>query len=217
MISYRNSVKNAMLLYAVTDRAWTGKQTLFEQVEAALKGGVTCVQLREKNLGEAEFFEEARIMAELCHKYDVPFIVNDNAEIAVKCGADGVHVGQSDMKAADVRSIIGEDMILGVSAKTVEQALEAEKAGADYLGVGAAFSTGTKLDASVVSHDIYRSISSAISIPIVAIGGINKENILQLKGCGASGAALVSAIFAAENIEKECIELRKLCAEMAGE
>lgn len=199
-----------MLLYAVTDRAWIGKQTLYEQVECALKGGVTCVQLREKELNEEEFLKEAIEIKTLCERYNVPFIINDNVEIAIKCQADGIHVGQSDMKALDVRSLVGEDMMIGVSAQTVEQALEAEQAGADYLGVGAVFSTSTKLDAADVSHEILKNICDTVQIPVVAIGGINKKNMLELSGTGVDGVALVSAIFAADDIEKECRELMSL-------
>ncbi len=196
--------KKTMLLYAVTDRAWVGKQTLMEQVEDALKGGATCIQLREKELDDENFLQEAVEMKQLCEKYQVPFIINDNVEIAVKCNADGIHVGQSDMEAGNVREVVGEKMILGVSAQTVEQAVAAEKAGADYLGVGAVFNTTTKLDACEVPHDTLKAICEAVSIPVVAIGGISKANILELSGSGVDGVALVSAIFAAEDIEAEC-------------
>lgn len=182
--------KETMLLYAVTDRMWTGKQTLMEQVEDALKGGATCVQLREKELDEENFLKEAIEMKALCAKYGVPFIVNDNVEIAIKCKADGIHVGQSDMEAGNVRALVGEDMIIGVSTKNVEQALAAQKAGADYLGVGAMFHTGTKLDAEEVSREAAQEITAAVDIPVVAIGGINKKNILELKGTGVDGVAL---------------------------
>lgn len=205
---------NYMCLYAVTDRAWTGKQTLLEQVEDALKGGATCVQLREKELDLESFQKEAVEMKALCARYGVPFIVNDEVEIAVKCGADGIHVGQKDMEAGNVRALVGENMLIGVSAQTVEQALAAEKAGADYLGVGAVFSTTTKLDAAEVSHETLKAICEAVSIPVVAIGGIHKGNILELKGTGVDGVALVSAIFAAEDIQKECRELKKLSEEI---
>jgi len=191
--------KETMLLYAVTDRMWTGKQTLMEQVEDALKGGATCVQLREKELDEESFLKEAIEMKALCAKYGVPFIV---------------HVGQSDMEAGNVRALVGEDMIIGVSTKNVEQALAAQKAGADYLGVGAMFHTGTKLDAEEVSREAAQEITAAVDIPVVAIGGINKKNILELKGTGVDGVALVSAIFGAENIEEECKTLKALSAEM---
>lgn len=208
--------KKAMLLYAVTDRAWTGKKSLLEQVEDAIRGGVTCVQLREKELDCDSFLEEAVEMNKLCKKHGVPFIVNDNIEIAVKCGADGVHVGQHDMRADNVRALIGDDMILGVSAQTVEQAVEAEKEGADYLGVGAVFSTSTKLDADSVSHETLKAICNAVSIPITAIGGINKKNISELANTDVDGVALVSAIFAADDIESECKELKKLSERMVG-
>lgn len=202
--------KEAMLLYAVTDRAWTGRQSLAEQVKAALKGGVTCLQLREKDLDEEEFLEEAMEMKWLCAGYQVPFIVNDNVEIAIKCKADGIHVGQKDMEAGNVRALVGEGMIIGVSAQTPEQAIAAERAGADYLGVGAVFSTSTKPDAIDVSYETLKKICETVSIPVVAIGGISKKNMQELSGSGADGAALVSAIFSAEDIEQECRELRRL-------
>ncbi len=206
--------KESMLLYAVTDRSWTGKQTLLQQVESAIQGGATCIQLREKELDEETFLGEAIEMKKLCSKYHVPFIINDNVDIAIKCNADGIHVGQSDMEAGNVRALAGDEMIIGVSAQTVEQALAAQEAGADYLGVGAVFSTTTKLDASDVSRECLKEICDAVNIPVVAIGGINKDNILELSGSGICGVALVSAIFAAEDIQKECAELRKLSSRM---
>lgn len=205
--------KSAMLLYAVTDRAWVGRQTLYEQVECAIRGGVTCLQLREKELDSGSFFEEAEKIKLLCNKSNVPFIVNDNVEIAVKCGADGVHIGQEDMAAAEVRRIIGKDMILGVSAQTVEQAKKAEQDGADYLGVGAVFPTSTKLDAADVPYDTLKEICAAVKIPVVAIGGIKRENINKLSGSGISGIAVVSAIFAAEDIENECRILKEITSD----
>lgn len=208
--------KRTMRLYAVTDRAWTGKQSLMEQVELALKGGATCVQLREKTLNREDFLREAVEMKALCARYGVPFIVNDDVEIAIESGADGVHVGQSDMDAGHVRALAGSGMIIGVSARTVEEALAAQRAGADYLGVGAMFSTSTKLDAHVLSFETLRDICAAVNIPVTAIGGINRENIGRLAGSGANGVALVSAIFAAEDIESECRALRALAEEMAG-
>ena len=208
--------KETMLLYAVTDRSWVGKQTLYEQVESALKGGATCIQLREKNLDEAAFLEEAVALKKLCGSYSVPLIINDNIDIAVKCGADGIHVGQSDMEVANVRKAVGDKMIIGVSAQTVEQALAAQSAGADYLGVGAVFPTSTKLDASEVSHQTLKEICAAVDIPVTAIGGINKGNITELSGTGVDGVALVSAVFAAENIEEECKILKKLSGEMVS-
>ena len=206
--------KESMLLYAVTDRMWTGKQTLLEQVEEALRGGATCVQLREKELEEEAFLQEAMEMKALCETYQVPFFINDNVEIAVRCGADGVHVGQQDMDVAEVRRIVGEDKIIGVSVNTVAQALAAQAAGADCLGVGAMFSTATKQDANAVSFATAREICAAVEIPVVAIGGINKENLLTLKGIGFAGVALVSAVFGAENITEECRELKALSAQM---
>lgn len=209
-----NCDKKTMLLYAVTDRMWTGRQTLLEQVECALKGGTTCIQLREKNLNEESFLKEALQMKNLCKKYNIPFIVNDNVDIAIKCGADGVHVGQHDMEVKNVRSLIGNKLILGVSAQTLEQALKAESNGADYLGVGAVFNTSTKPDADYVTYNTLKEICLAVKIPVVAIGGISKKNILQLSGSGIDGVALVSAIFSAENIEAECRELYKLSKKM---
>lgn len=205
--------KKTMLLYAVTDRSWIGKQSLYEQVESALKGGVTCVQLREKNLDNAAFLNEAIEISALCKRYKVPFFINDNVEIAIKCHADGIHVGQDDMDAAQIRRIVGEDMIIGVSVHSVKEALEAVKNGADCLGVGAVFPTSTKTDVNVLPKETLRDICSAVNIPIVAIGGINKSNISRLAGIGVDGVALVSAIFAADDIENECKLLRKLSEE----
>lgn len=199
--------KKIMLLYAVTDRTWTGKQTLYEQVEAALRGGVTCVQLREKELDDEAFLKEALEIKELCYKYNVPFFINDNINVAIRCGADGIHVGQKDMVASTVRSLVGEDIIIGVSVHTVEEAIEAVKNEADYLGVGAMFSTSTKLDAEIIPMQTLSDICHAVDIPVVAIGGLNKDNIAKLSGTGIDGIALVSAIFAAEDIESECREL----------
>ena len=205
--------KRHMLLYAVTDRAWAGKETLYEQVEAALKGGVTCVQLREKELDQTAFLEEAVEMKKLCSKYGVPLIINDNVDVALKCGAGGVHVGQSDMAAGNVRKAVGDKMIVGVSAQTIEQALAAQAAGADYLGVGAVFPTSTKSDAREVSRQTLKDICAAVDIPVTAIGGINKSNMAELSGTGIDGVALVSAIFAAQNIAEECRLLKRLSAE----
>ena len=208
--------KRYMLLYAVTDRAWTGKQTLYEQVEAALKGGVTCVQLREKELDETAFLQEAKELCALCRRYGVPFLVNDNVEIAIACGADGIHVGQEDLAAGEVRRRVGENMILGVSVHTVEEAFQAVRDGADYLGLGAVFPTSTKTDVEQMSNETLRAICDAVDVPIVAIGGINRGNILKLAGSGVDGVALVSAIFSAEDIEGACRELRAMSEEMVG-
>lgn len=208
--------KETMLLYAVTDRAWIGKQSLYEQVEAALKGGVSCVQLREKELDEEKFLAEAMEIVALCKQYDVPFFINDNVDIAIKCKADGIHVGQEDMIASQVRQKVGEDMMIGVSVHSVEEALEAVKNGADYLGVGAMFSTSTKTDVDVLPKEILRDICDAVDVPVVAIGGIGKDNLSQLSGTSVDGVALVSAIFAAEDIESECRLLRKMSEEMVN-
>lgn len=208
--------KKHMLLYAVTDRAWVGKQTLYQQVEAALKGGVTCVQLREKELDEAAFLHKAQEICALCRRYHVPFIVNDNLDIAIACGADGIHLGQEDMPPNEVRRRTGRDMILGVSVHTVEQARQAVRDGADYLGLGAVFPTSTKADADHMSNERLRAICSAVDVPVVAIGGINRDNLLKLSGSGVDGAALVSAIFSAEDIEETCRELRELSEVMVG-
>ncbi len=206
--------KKAMLLYAVTDRAWAGRQSLYEQVEAALKGGATCVQLREKELAEEDFLAEAVKIRALCKAYGVPFFINDNVEIAIKCNADGIHVGQEDMQAAQVRQRVGSGMMIGVSVHSVEEALEAVRNGADCLGVGAVFSTSTKTDVRVLPKETLRDICAAVDIPVVAIGGISKNNISQLAGTGVDGVALVSAIFAADDIEEECRLLRRLSEEM---
>lgn len=192
--------KHSLLLYAVTDRSWLGKETLSQQVEKALRGGVTFVQLREKNLEDSFFLEEAIEIKELCHQYQVPFLINDNVEVAISCGADGVHVGQKDLDAACVRERMGKDVILGVSAQTVEQAILAEQKGADYLGVGAVFPTSSKADAEAVSPETLRAICHAVTIPVVAIGGITKENAGQLAGSGICGIAVISAIFAQKDI-----------------
>ena len=192
--------ESMLLLYAVTDRSWTGTQTLLDQVEEALRAGVTMVQLREKEMEYDAFLKEAFQMRELTKAYQVPLIINDNIEIALECGADGVHVGQSDVKAGEARKRIGPDRILGVTAKTVEQALLAEQNGADSLGTGAVFGSSTKKDALPMTLELFKRISGSVSIPVVAIGGINRDNILELKGCSASGAAVVSGIFAERDI-----------------
>ena len=206
--------KKTMLLYAVTDRAWVGRQSLYEQVECALKGGATCVQVREKKLGDEDFLEEAKQIAALCKRYGVPLFINDNVDVAIACGAEGVHVGQEDMAASKVREKIGDGMMLGVSVHTVEEALKAVENGADCLGVGAMFSTSTKANADVLPKETLRDICAAVDIPVVAIGGISESNILQLSGTGVDGVALVSAIFGAEDIESECRTLRALSEKM---
>ena len=202
--------KKDLLLYAVTDRAWLGDKTLAWQVEESLKGGATMIQLREKHLDEAAFQAEALELQALCRRYGVPFLINDDVELAVAVNADGVHVGQHDMEAGQVREKIGPDKILGVSAQTVEQALRAQAAGADYLGVGAVFPTGTKADASEVSFETLREICQAVEIPVVAIGGVNARNTPRLKDSGIVGIAVVSAIFAQPEIEKATAELLEI-------
>lgn len=204
-----------MRLYAVTDRAWIGKQSLAEQVESALRGGVTCVQLREKELDEERFLREAEEIFTLCKRYRVPFFINDNVALALRCHADGVHVGQDDMDVAAVRRLVGQEMMIGVSVHTVEEARAAAEGGADYLGVGAMFATSTKTDASLVTKETLRAICDAVSIPVVAIGGISKANLLELAGTGVDGVALVSAIFSAADIAAECRRLYGLSQEMA--
>lgn len=199
--------KNTMLLYAVTDRAWVGKMSLYEQVEATLQNGATCIQIREKELGDETFLEEAKEMAALCKRYHVPLIINDNVEIAIACHADGIHVGQEDMKASDVRKRVGEEMIIGVSAHTVEEALEAVENGADYLGLGAVFATSTKADVDVMPFETLKEICAAVNVPTVAIGGISKENVMKLSGSGVDGVAVISAIFGAEDPGKATAEL----------
>lgn len=209
-----NCSKDDLLLYAVTDRSWLNGATLYEQVEQALKGGATFVQLREKNLDYDSFLAEALEIKELCKKYKVPFVIDDDVELAAQIDADGVHVGQSDMEAGDVRAKLGPHKILGVSAHTVEEALLAEKRGADYLGVGAVFQTGTKNDAEKVSHETVKAICDAVKIPVVAIGGIGAHNVMELKGTGICGIAVVSAIFAQKDITAATADLKKLTAEM---
>ena len=200
--------ESMLRLYAVTDRSWVGTQALYEQVEAALRGGVTCVQLREKELNPEDFLAEAKQIKTLCARYGVPLIINDNVELALKVDADGVHVGQEDMDARDVRGLIGPDKILGVTAKTLEQAQKAQQAGANYLGSGAVFGSTTKLNARPMTKELLQSICESVHIPVVAIGGIHRGNIASLAGTGIRGAAVVSGIFAAADIEEECRRLR---------
>ena len=207
--------KQNMLLYAVTDRAWVGKQSLYEQVESALKGGVTCVQLREKELDDEAFLKEAVEIHALCQRYGVPFFVNDNVDIAIRCHAEGVHVGQEDMAAAQVRARVGEGMMIGVSVHSVEEAQEAVKHGADCLGVGAAFATHTKTDVDVLPHETLKAICDAVDIPVVAIGGISRDNILELRDCGLDGVAVVSALFAQTDVKAAAEELLRLSEEIA--
>ncbi|MDD6146910.1 MAG: thiamine phosphate synthase [Oscillospiraceae bacterium] len=208
--------KEMLLLYAVTDRSWVGKQTLYEQVEDALKGGVTIVQLREKELLEEEFIREALEIKELCHRYHVPLIINDNVEVALKSGADGVHVGIEDAPVSLIRQKAPADFIIGATAKTPEQAIAAEKAGADYLGVGAVFPSPTKKNALRITTDQLKTICNSVSIPAAAIGGISLENISALSGGGMDGVAVVSAIFAAEDIRSAAAALKEKAKEVVG-
>lgn len=203
-----NCSKKELILYAVTDRHWLGDETLYDQVKKALDGGATFVQLREKKLDREDFLAEALEIQKLCKKYGVPFVINDEVSIAKDIDADGVHVGQSDMEAMDVRKVLGPDKILGVSAQTVEQAITAEKHGADYLGVGAVFATGSKDDADDVSHETLKAICEAVSIPVIAIGGITKDNVSELAGSGICGVAVISAIFGQNDIKKATEDLK---------
>ena len=213
----KKNLKDSLLLYAVTDRRWTGEKTLAQQVEEAIQGGATFVQLREKDLGESAFYEEAVEIAALCKRYNVPFVINDNVDIAKKMGADGVHVGQSDMEAGDVRALLGPDAILGVSAQTVEQAKLAEARGADYLGGGAVFTTDSKDDAVEVPHETLKAICEAVSIPVIAIGGISEGNVSELNGTGICGIAVISAIFGQKDIKKATEDLRKKTEDMVNQ
>lgn len=204
-----NFTDECLRLYAVTDRSWLHGETLYDQVEKALKGGVTLVQLREKELPEADFEQEARELLELCHKYNIYLIINDNVALAAKIGADGVHIGQSDMGVEKAREMLGNEKIIGVTAKTVKQAKTAEAAGADYLGSGAVFGTSTKKDAKPMEHALLQEICESVKIPVVAIGGIDGGNILLLKDRKMAGVAVVSGLFACEDIEKAAADLRE--------
>lgn len=205
----KDNIKDALALYLVTDQRWLNGRKLEEDVEKALQGGVTFVQLREKNTTKDAFIDQAKRLKTLCHHYQVPLIINDNIEVMLAVDADGVHVGQKDMKAQDVRKLIGPKKILGVSARTLEQAQNAQDAGADYLGVGAVFKTNTKTDAKDLNMDTLKDICTSINIPVVAIGGIEKDNVDQLKGTHISGIAVVSAIMAQENISDAAKQLKK--------
>ena len=208
--------KKDLLLYAVTDRHWLDGRTLYEVVKESLDGGATFVQLREKTLDEETFLEEAKELQKLCKEYSVPFVINDNVDIAIEMDADGVHVGQSDMEAGDVRAKLGPDKIVGVSAGTVEEAIRAEERGADYLGVGTVFPTGSKDDAIAVSHDTLKEICEAVSIPVIAIGGITQENVTELAGSGICGIAVISAIYAQKDIKKATENLKEVTSKMLG-
>lgn len=206
--------KKSMLLYVVTDRTWLGENMLKTQVENTIKAGATFIQLREKDMSLDDFIREARDIKTITDRYQIPFVINDNIEVAMAVNADGVHVGQRDMEASAVRLLIGEEKILGVSAQTVEQAIKAEEMGADYIGVGAMFSTSTKLDANSVTYETLQEICKKVSIPVVAIGGIHEDNILQLRGSGVDGVAVISAIFSKPDIYTATHKLHDLSKEM---
>ncbi len=208
--------KENLLLYAVTDRHWLDGRDLQEVVKESLDGGATFVQLREKNLDDEHFLEEARQLKRLCQDYHVPFVINDNVDICMQIDADGVHVGQSDMEAGDVRAKLGPDKIIGVSACTVEQAILAEKRGADYLGVGAVFPTGSKDDATPVSRETLQEICRAVRIPVIAIGGITQQNVQELAGSGICGIAVISAIYAQKNIRRAAADLKGAAQKMVN-
>ncbi len=212
-----NFTAKNLLLYAVTDRAWVGRQTLLEQIEDALRGGVTLVQLREKDLPQPDFIREAAQVTALCHRYGVPLIVNDSLEVALKSGADGVHVGIEDQPVAEIRRRVGKDWIIGATAKTVEQARAAQAAGADYLGVGAVFPSPTKKNAIRITTQQLREICSSVAIPCVAIGGISRENLPTLASGGMAGFALVSAIFSQPDIAAACRDLKSLAEQTVRE
>lgn len=208
--------RNYLRLYVVTDRIWLHGRSFLEQIETVLQSGATLLQLREKDLPEDEFLDEAKAVKRLTDRYGVPLIINDNVHVALACNAAGVHVGQQDMEAQDVRALLGEDKIIGVTAKTVEQAQKAEQAGADYLGSGAVFGTTTKPDALPMTMERLRDITQSVSIPVVAIGGIEEHNLMKLKGSGVAGAAVVSAVFAAEDVGAATRILRALADEMVN-
>lgn len=203
--------RRSLLLYLVTDRSWLGEKSLVSQVEKSLNNGVTFLQLREKNLDDESFLKLAKELKELASRYNVPFVINDNIDIAIRSGADGVHIGQGDMPIEEAKKVIGEDKILGVSVGTVEEAIHAEKLGADYLGVGAIFSTKTKEDAQYFTLETLKSICESVNIPVVAIGGINKNNISSLKYSGIDGVSVISAILAQRDIVKSTYELKNIC------
>lgn len=208
--------KEDMLLYIITDRTWLGNNSLASQVEQSIKAGATFVQIREKNITFDEYVKIAKEIKNITDKYKVPFVINDDVDVAIAVDADGVHIGQSDENLISARKKLGDDKIIGVSAQNVEQAVLAQKNGADYLGVGAVFTTSTKLDASAVSYETLKSICNSVDIPVVAIGGISDKNILELKGSGIDGVSVISAVFAKPDIAKATSELCKLSEEMVS-
>ncbi len=206
-----------MILYAVTDRSWLNGKTLSSVVEEAILGGATFIQLREKNLNFGDFLNEAIEIRKICNKYKIPFVIDDNVEIALKSGADGVHLGQNDMNIQQARNILGQNKIIGATARTVEQAVKAEQEGADYIGSGAVFATSTKSDTVPLSYENLCKICSSVSIPVVAIGGINIGNVKNLKNSGISGVAVVSGIFKSDDVRKSAFNLKKTVLEILGE
>ena len=206
--------KSILRLYAVTDRSWLNGRALEDDIEKAIKGGVTLVQLREKNIATDDIIKSAIRTKSVCKKHGIPLIINDNVDAVIGSNADGVHLGQSDMSISEARKILGKNKIIGATAKTVEQAQKAELEGADYLGSGAIFGTTTKDDAKKMDIETLKSITQSVKIPIVAIGGITGENILELRGTGISGAAVVSGIFAQNDIEKAAEDLYKKAGEI---
>ena len=213
----KQAVKDMMLLYGVTDRTWSSNYPLIQRITEALDNGMTCVQLREKHMSDEDFLSEAREVSALCKHYNVPFIINDNVDVAIACGADGIHVGQSDEAATQVRARVGSSMIVGVSTSSLEEAIKAEKDGADYVGVGAVFSTSTKADADYLSMDELRAICETVNIPTVAMGGIHAGNIQLLQGTGIDGVAVVSAIFGADDSAAATAQLRALAEKVVPE
>ncbi len=211
-----NCTKEQLLLYAVTDRHWLGEKTLREVVEESLQGGATFIQLREKQLDHAAFLQEAREIKALCRQYGVPFVIDDDVDLALEVDADGVHVGQSDMEAGNVREKLGPDKIVGVSARTVEQALLAQQRGADYLGVGAVFPTGSKDDAKLLDHQVLRDICATVSIPVIAIGGITRENVQELSGTGVCGVAVISAIYGQSDVRQAAQDMKQAVSRMVA-
>lgn len=208
--------EKSMMLYAITDRTWLGEKSLPQVVEEAILGGVTFIQLREKNLSYDQFLKAAIEVKAVTDKYNVPFVINDNVDIAVEVGADGAHIGQSDEEIRVARAKLGTNKILGLSAGTLEEAIKAEKNGADYLGVGAVFDTSTKLDARTVSFEDLKKICDTVKIPVVAIGGISKDNVFELRGTGIAGISVVSAIFSQDNVKKAAEELLNLTKQIIG-
>ncbi len=206
---FQSKMRTLLRLYAVTDRSWVGIQTLLEQIESSLLGGTTLVQLREKDLSDCEFIQEAISVKRLCERFGIPLLINDNVNVALRSGADGVHLGQDDLPLQEARKMLGPNKIIGISTHTVEEAMEAEQGGADYVGVGSVFATQTKLDANVLSIDYIREICQAVTIPVVAIGGIKEENMDVLRNTGVAGIAVVSAIFGQPDIEMATLRLKE--------